>query len=408
MMQFMQGRYGADQMGQMLSAVSMVFLIISLFSRNQAWFLLAVIGIVYNYFRMFSKNISKRYAENQKYLKMTAGIRRKLASWKSQLAQRKIYHIYRCPGCKQKIRVPRGRGKIEIRCPKCNTRFVKKIMFGYIIVNKQELKFREFDVYQSYYCGLCQSLKERFGRRGQLTLSYDMTFVALLLSALYDEPVESSTCKCVAHPFEAHATSRSVFTDYAADMNLLLSYYKCLDDWTDERKWKGRLRAAALRGRDKMVEARYPEKAEHIYTLLEHIHLYEKAQEPDVDLASGCFGEIMGEILACRKDEWEDDLRRMGFFLGKFIYLMDAYEDMEKDEKDGNYNVFLLRRKKLSDDEAFEQEAYQILQMMMAECSRIFEKLPILEHAEILRNILYSGVWCRYEMIQKKRKQKDA
>ena len=126
MMQFMQGRYGADQMGQMLSAVSMVFLIISLFSRNQAWFLLAVIGIVYNYFRMFSKNISKRYAENQKYLKMTAGIRRKLASWKSQLAQRKIYHIYRCPGCKQKIRVPRGRGKIEIRCPKCNTRFVKK------------------------------------------------------------------------------------------------------------------------------------------------------------------------------------------------------------------------------------------------------------------------------------------
>lgn len=126
MMQFMQGRYGADQMGQMLSAVNMVFLIISLFSRNQAWFLLAVIGIVYNYFRMFSKNISKRYAENQKYLKMTAGIRRKLASWKSQLAQRKIYHIYRCPGCKQKIRVPRGRGKIEIRCPKCNTRFVKK------------------------------------------------------------------------------------------------------------------------------------------------------------------------------------------------------------------------------------------------------------------------------------------
>ena len=126
MMQFMQGRYGADQMGQMLSAVSMVFLIISLFSRNQAWFLLAVIGIVYNYFRMFSKNISKRYAENQKYLKMTAGIRRKLASWKSQPAQRKIYHIYRCPGCKQKIRVPRGRGKIEIRCPKCNTRFVKK------------------------------------------------------------------------------------------------------------------------------------------------------------------------------------------------------------------------------------------------------------------------------------------
>ena len=116
----------------------------------------------------------------------------------------------------------------------------------------------------------------------------------------------------------------------------------------------------------------------------------------------------MAEIYAAKDDYWQDTLRQMGYYMGKFIYLMDAYEDMEKDEKDGNYNVFLLRRKNLSDDEAFEQEAYQILQMMMAECSRIFEKLPILEHAEILRNILYSGVWCRYEMIQKKRKQKDA
>ena len=246
-------------------------------------------------------------------------------------------------------------------------------MFGYIIVNKQELKFREFDVYQSYYCGLCQSLKERFGRRGQLTLSYDMTFVALLLSALYDEPVESSTCKCVAHPFEAHATSRSVFTDYAADMNLLLSYYKCLDDWTDERKWKGRLRAAALRGRDKMVEARYPEKAEHIYTLLEHIHLYEKAQEPDVDLASGCFWRNYGRNPRLSKGRMGRRPAQDGIFPRK-VYLSDGcLRGYGKGEKDGNYNVFLLRRKKLSDDEAFEQEAYQILQMMMAECSRIFE-----------------------------------
>ena len=228
-----------------------------------------------------------------------------------------------------------------------------------------------------------------------------MTFVALLLSALYDEPVESSTCKCVAHPFEAHATSRSVFTDYAADMNLLLSYYKCLDDWTDERKWKGRLRAAALRGRDKMVEARYPEKAEHIYTLLEHIHLYEKAQEPDVDLASGCFGEIMGEILACRKDEWEDDLRRMGFFLGKFIYLMDAYEDLPEDRKKNRYNPL----KELAKRPDYEVQMEQILRMMIAESTVRFEQLPCLVDVDILRNILYDGVWNHYNKIQMKKSE---
>ena len=123
----MQGRYGADQMGQMLSAVSMVFLIISLFSRNQAWFLLAVIGIVYNYFRMFSKNISKRYAENQKYLGYTQKIRSRFTREKNMMEQRKTHHIYTCPGCGQKIRIPRGKGqKEEIECPKCHEKFIKR------------------------------------------------------------------------------------------------------------------------------------------------------------------------------------------------------------------------------------------------------------------------------------------
>ena len=127
---FMQGRYGVDNFARFTLGVALFVIVVGPFMRqNAAGGVLDTVGfilIIYTYFRILSRNISARYAENQKYLKMTAGIRRKLASWKSQLAQRKIYHIYRCPGCKQKIRVPRGRGKIEIRCPKCNTRFVKK------------------------------------------------------------------------------------------------------------------------------------------------------------------------------------------------------------------------------------------------------------------------------------------
>ena len=141
MMQFMQGRYGADQMGQMFSAVSMVFLIISLFSRNQAWFLLAVIGIVYNYFRMFSKNISKRAAENQKYMNFryravcffkkgrtggSASFTQKQAQRKAHHEQKKMYRFFACPNCAQKVRVPKGKGKICITCPKCHTEFVKR------------------------------------------------------------------------------------------------------------------------------------------------------------------------------------------------------------------------------------------------------------------------------------------
>ena len=107
----------------------------------------------------------------------------------------------------------------------------------------------------------------------------------------------------------------------------------------------------------------------------------------------------MAEIFAWEPDAWELSLRKIGFFLGKFIYLMDAYEDVEQDIKKGTYNPL----KKRYEEPGFEEECRQILTMMMAECSREFEQLPILLHADILRNILYSGVWCRYTMVTSKR-----
>ena len=135
---------------------------------------------------------------------------------------------------------------------------------------------------------------------------------------------------------------------------------------------------------------------------LEQLRRCEKENSRNPDEVSGYFGRIMEEVFVWRKDEWEADLRRMGFFLGKFIYLMDAYEDVEKDRKTGNYNLFLQEL----ETEGFERRAEAVLSMMMAECSRAFERLPIVENTEILRNILYSGVWCRYEYVKKNRERK--
>ena len=276
-------------------------------------------------------------------------------------------------------------------------------MFGYIIVNKQEMKFKEFDLYQSYYCGFCQKLKEQYGKRGQLTLSYDMTFVILLLTSLYETDTKESACKCIAHPFEKHPTRSNEFTKYAADMNLLLSYYKCMDDWQDEHKVNKRIMAGTLYGQCRKIAEEYPHKAEVMQEMLAKIHECEKRNATDIDEIAGYFGEIMSEIFAWREDEWAKELRRMGFFLGKFIYLMDAYEDLEKDRKKGNYNPFFQWEK----EPDFDEKVGNILTMMMAECSKSFEWLPIVDNTEILRNILYSGVWCRYEMIKNKRQQQE-
>lgn len=128
-MRFMQGRYGGyepDTLNRFLLIAAMVAMVLSIFTKWNILYLIALAALVYSYFRTLSKNYSKRYAENQVFIKSTAGIRRFFNSKTNELRQRKTHHIYKCPSCKQKIRIPRGKGKIAVRCPKCSNEFIKK------------------------------------------------------------------------------------------------------------------------------------------------------------------------------------------------------------------------------------------------------------------------------------------
>ena len=126
---FMAGRYGNDKLNQFMMAVFLGCAVLNLFVRNayastvlNSWECLLILLV---YIRMFSRNISKRYAENQKYLALENRLRRFFGQKRYLMQQRKEYHIYKCLGCKQKIRIPRGKGKISIRCPKCGEEFIK-------------------------------------------------------------------------------------------------------------------------------------------------------------------------------------------------------------------------------------------------------------------------------------------
>ncbi len=274
-------------------------------------------------------------------------------------------------------------------------------MFGYIVANEPELKIGEYRLYRSYYCGLCRDLRDSYGGIGQLTLSYDTTFLSFLLTSLYEPADEAQgQTRCIAHPFEDHPTRRNEFTRYCADITVLLSYYAALDDWKDERSVKKLAASRLLRsGRDRAAE-RWKEKAEAAERQLALLHRYEEEGSSDLDAVSGAFGELMAEFFVCRKDIWEPTLRRMGFYLGKFIYLLDAYDDLEEDRKNGSYNPLLLS---MDGDPALDDRVRQILTMMMAECCSAFETLPIVENVGILRNILYSGVWTRYDAVREQR-----
>ena len=265
-------------------------------------------------------------------------------------------------------------------------------MFGYIVANQNELRLREFNLYRSYYCGLCRDLKENYGRAGQMTLSFDTTFLALLLTSLYEPEDTVSERRCLIHPFQKHPTRQNAFTRYAADVNVILSYYSCMDDWQDEKKYRKRAMAALLSGSSRRAGAMHPEKAKKICECLEELHRMEAAGEKDLDKVSGCFGSLMEEIFVYKEDVWAEALRRMGFYLGKFLYLLDAYDDLDKDAAAGSYNPLLPLRER----EDFESFCQGILTMMIAESCKAFELLPIVENVDILRNILYCGIWSKY------------
>lgn len=265
-------------------------------------------------------------------------------------------------------------------------------MFGYVLVNKPELKIREFENYRSYYCGLCHQLKEEYGTFGRMMLNYDMTFLIMLLSDLYDAEDEVKCSRCVVHPSKKHCHRQNHVTEYCSDMCILLSYYKCADDWNDERKLSRWALSKILKRKCAKVKKKYPEKAEFIESRLNMLSIVESSKVTHIDRAARVFGEIMAEVFVYKDDMWKEDLYKIGFYLGKYIYLLDAYEDIEKDIKSGAYNPF----KEIYHNDDFEKQVLKLLLLMIGECTDAFERLPLVENVEILRNILYSGVWVRF------------
>lgn len=286
-------------------------------------------------------------------------------------------------------------------------------MFGYVVVNKLELKIREFTDYNAYYCGLCHMLREKFGLSAGLTLTYDMTFLILLLDSLYEPRYESKQRHCPIHPVKKKPMIKNEITEYAADMNMLLSWGHLKDDWEDEKKLVGLIGDIGFKRRAEYVMKRYRRQTGVVLGSLARLSALEKKYmsewssiesefegklhpdtdqipytEADIDEISQPFGDLMGEIFVMREDAFAPTLRGFGSMLGKYIYIKDALEDIEKDRKKGCFNPFLHISK---DDDRMEL-IKNIQEINIRQAISEFEKLPLERHLPILRNILYEGV----------------
>ncbi len=270
------------------------------------------------------------------------------------------------------------------------------VLFGLVTANHSELTEEQKKRYAAVYCGICRQIRRRHTNTARLTLSYDMAFLALLLMSLYEPEEAVGDRACLLHPIKPRPWLDNDCVRYAADMNVALSYYKCLDDWQDDHDRKAHIMARHLKRRMKGLEERYPRQCDAIACCIQELSQLEQQGCAEPDRPANCFGALMAQLLVYLEDLWAPYLELLGLALGRFIYLADAVKDYEADKKAGKYNP-------LPGDDPARWDEYLLL--AMARCTRYYERLPLVQDKDILDNILYSGVWVD---VGKKTEEQDA
>ena len=272
-------------------------------------------------------------------------------------------------------------------------------MFGYVSASLKELTEPQRARYNAVYCGLCRNIRALAGQAARLSLSYDMTFLALLLMSLYEPEETQGPNACRLHPIEKRPWVDNPVIRYCAEMNVALAYYNCLDDWQDDHRLGAKLMADHLAPHLSPSQEKWPRQCQAIRQCIETLTQLEQAHCANPDEPANCFGRLMAELLVYEEDLWAPTLREMGMQLGRFIYLADALRDYKKDARHQQYNPFLTA----GICDAAQQEQHLIL--AMGYCTAQFEKLPLVQDKAILDNILYGGVWIKFP---RKKKEKEA
>jgi len=263
-------------------------------------------------------------------------------------------------------------------------------MFGYIAPQKCELKVHEFETYKAYYCGLCKALKHEYTLVSSSLVSYDCAFLYLLADSLAGEEHSAEPCVCLLHPMEKRLQILSESAAYPAAVNVLLSYYKMKDDMEDGKK-AAALAAPFIHPAFKKASAHYPETAGDVSMMYSALSGIQARQSGNVDEPAGAFGVMLGKIFEKLDGERWEDLYDVGYNLGRWLYIIDAADDLEKDEKTGDYNVFLKKYGE-SRHPKIREEAEFNLYFSLAQAAEAYGRLPVLKNKGLLDNVFYLGL----------------
>lgn len=285
-------------------------------------------------------------------------------------------------------------------------------MLGYVTADKPELKMREFEVYSGYYCGVCKSIARRYGQLPRMVLSYDAAFLALLIAGLFREEDEPKREHCIVHPLKKKTVVANEAIDYAADVMLILAWYKLLDDAHDEGKLYAKAAAKTMKGIFRKLNRSRPGLCGKVEQNLRALTSLEEQKCGSLDQAAEAFAKIMEAIFEegplPENFKEQQALRRIGYHLGKWIYLMDALDDIGENIESGAYNPLLYRfaYQQGEGEEAFRARITETCRFnllhYLGEIGKAVDLLALRKNRGIIENIVYKGLLRKTEKIIQK------
>ena len=275
-------------------------------------------------------------------------------------------------------------------------------MFGYVNVYKDELKIKDYDTYRAYYCGLCKMLGKRHNALARLSLNYDLTFLAVLSDSLCENPHSFEMSGCIKRLGKRKTVTKARGLEFAADMNVLLAYFKLKDDITDNGSVKAMLAILPFWLQIRKIKKDYPKLYESVDIALKRLAFIEDSKCDIIDKAAHEFANLMQSIF----ETADSSLKSFGYVLGRLIYILDVYDDLEQDYKENKYNPAIYQYGyKGSLDERTLKMISDNLYNSLGTLANEYQKIPIKKNKEIIDNIIYLGLRAKCDFIINERKK---
>lgn len=288
-------------------------------------------------------------------------------------------------------------------------------MFGYVTPCKMELKIKDYEKFKAYYCGLCKSIKNNIGNLPRIALNYDMTFLSILLDSLNNVDPIYTKQKCSVHAFKGKAVIKNnPCLDYAASCNTVLSYYKFLDNVNDDESVKDKIFSLLFKKYLKKIPVDFKGHITHIENVLTELYKLEaNAADSSIDSLAHHFGDLTGFILSSYKnDDNKEPLYWLGYNIGKWIYIIDAFDDLKDDMAHNKFNALnsCFNKENIPYEEfskQIEQRIDFILGTCASQCVYFLDKLPLKKNEDLLYNILQYGLLEKMDKVFKRGADKD-